>query len=147
MIRIHNDLLLDIEVYTEQLQYALDSHKRTEKQMDKQCPKDIKAMSYNTEVRGCSDDTEWNRLIGRLEIYNARIDYYSAKLNDLMKYKKDVEVNMLKCEGIDRKVYYLHIVENLTLLQIAEKLEKSVRYIEKINSEIGKRLKGDLLSR
>lgn len=143
-IKLYHDLLIDIDIYKDQLNFALQSKDNLEYKLDKQAPRDIKAMGYDTIGHASGDATELNIYYDRLQVINSRIEIYSDILYHLQTQKDKIQTNLSKCKGLEYQVYYLHTIEGMTLQEIADKLCKTVEHIRKVNSKIGKMLINDL---
>lgn len=141
--KLHHDLLVDIDIFTEQLNLALILKDSLQLKLDKQCPRDIKAMAYNSEVRGCSNDTALDIYYNRLVVINDRITAYDDILQDLKEQRDCVQANLAKCKGLDRQVYYMHVVEGKTLQETSEELHYSIDRVKQISANINTMLLND----
>lgn len=132
----YNDLLIEIEIYKEQLEFANDTAKKLEALLNIRKPKDIKAMPYDNIANACRDDTTDDRTYTRLYYTNKRIEAYTEILEGLQEKKASVEMALTKCEGLNYKVFYLLKIKGYSKYRISEELNYSISYIEKICAEI-----------
>lgn len=143
MIKLHHDLLLTIDALKEQIELFEETKTILDKRMNIRKPKDMKAMTFDSEIRGCRDDTTLDRLSPIYIQIVADIEEYKDLLvkHKATKDKREYELSL--CKGLQEQVYTLHTIEGLTLQEVADKLDKKHSYIMEVNAKIGKMLNND----
>lgn len=130
----YQDLCREIEV----LEIRIESIETEIKQIKKlmiQGPKDITAVDYSREAKGNIVHIPLDRLIDRMERLEDTLVALNEILEEKMKYKEKIENVLKKFEGIQYKVMYLKLKENMSVEYIAERLGYSERQIYRILKE------------
>ncbi len=80
------------------------------------------------------DFTTFDKAYDRFNEIERKMAIYSQILEDKKKTRKKILKNLRKLKGLDYKVVYLRDIKGLTLQKISEKLNYSLRHIERISA-------------
>ena len=117
------------------MELRIESAETEIKQLKKlmvQGPKDITDINYSREPSESIVHIPLDRLIGRMERIENTLVVLKEILEEKMKYKERIENVLKEFDGIQYKVMYLKLKENMTAEKIAEKLWYSERHIRRI---------------
>lgn len=133
-INSYQDLCREIEV----LEIRIESIEAEIKHLRKlmiQGPKDITAIDYSKESSRNIVHIPLDILIDRVEKLEGKLIIFKDILEEKIQYKEKIESLLKKFDGIQYKVMYLKLKENMSVENIAETLGYSERQIYRILKE------------
>jgi hypothetical protein len=138
IIQSYNDICAKIaalEIWIDSLQRDI---KYYTKLLNNAAPKHISGINYDGMPKGSRNDMSLDRILEAIRKCESHLYLAEEELKVKEQQKKQLEELMGNMEGLEYKVYYYRVVKGMTQERTAEELEKSDRYIRKIEKKLKK---------
>jgi transposase-like protein len=138
IIQSYNDICAKIaalEIWIDSLQRDIKYYTAL---LHSGAPKDISGISYDGMPKGSRNDMSLDRILEAIHKAESHLYLAEEELRVKEQQKKQLEEIMSNMESLEYKVYYYRVVKGMTQEQTAEQLEKSDRYIRKIEKKLKK---------
>jgi len=131
--RCYKDLLLEIQIYNirvEDIEIELDSLKRSIYTP----PKELEGVDYSQVKTKISNVIPFEDIANRIIVLKDQLHRNREILDKKNQYRKKMKNNIKKLSGIDYHVTYLRDVEDLSLKDIAQKLNYDYSHIKRVSA-------------
>ena len=139
-IESYKNLCVTIDINKNLIENYQDQQRYYRKLLEARKPKDIKAQQYDDMPKGSQNALGMKEILDIIEELDNHIYILEQALEKAEEGRIETEEGLNKLEGLEAEVYKMHVLEGMSLKEVANRLEYAYDYIRTISSRMNTQL-------